>query len=410
MKNILGVTLGIMTAMGGFVDIGQMIFTIQAGALFGYQLLWVLVLGTAGIILFSEMAGRIAAIKKKAVADVICDQLGHKAGAVTLIGSNLVNLITCAAEIGGIALVLELLTGRSDRIWIGVVTAVLVAVVCTLRFKWIERTFGLSGLLMVVFIFAAIKLHPDWHAAAAGMIPTLPHGGYTLLLYFFFVVGTFSAVLMPYEVQFYSSGGIEEDWDAESLAENRLVASSGSILGALLTTALLFLGALLFLPRHIFPQLISSAINSAGEAYGSKAIYIAAFGTIAALSGAAVETALSNGYNTAQFFGWKWGRSLPMRQTPRFDASWIVTFAIGMVLILCGVKPLTLVNFSVVFGMVVLPLTYVPILLVARNRKIMGKHANSKVTDFFAWIFLVFIVVSALAAIPLMVMTNSGQP
>jgi len=90
---------------------------------------------------------------------------------------------------------------------------------------------------------------------------------------------------------------------------------------------------------------------------------------------------------------------------------WMTAAEFSEVFSLCQFLPgANVVNFSVVFGMVVLPLTYVPILLVARNRKIMGKHVNSKVTDFFAWIFLVFIVVSALAAIPLMVITNSGQP
>jgi len=41
MKNILEVFLGILTAMGGFVEIGELVFTVNAGVKFGYKLLWI---------------------------------------------------------------------------------------------------------------------------------------------------------------------------------------------------------------------------------------------------------------------------------------------------------------------------------------------------------------------------------
>jgi hypothetical protein len=62
MRKLLGITLGIMTALGGFEDLGQIVFTTQAGALFGYKLLWTIVLGSVGIILYREMCGRVAVV------------------------------------------------------------------------------------------------------------------------------------------------------------------------------------------------------------------------------------------------------------------------------------------------------------------------------------------------------------
>lgn len=62
MRKYLGVTLGTMTAFGGFLDLGQIVFTAQTGAYFGYQLLWAIVLGTVGIIVYMEMCGRIAVV------------------------------------------------------------------------------------------------------------------------------------------------------------------------------------------------------------------------------------------------------------------------------------------------------------------------------------------------------------
>src|SRR5439155_21378386 len=98
MKKLLGITLGIMTALGGFVDLGQIVFTTQAGALFSYQLMWAIFLGTGAIIVYMEMCGRIAVVAKEPVFAVVRTQLRFPLGLATLIASNLLNLITCAAE------------------------------------------------------------------------------------------------------------------------------------------------------------------------------------------------------------------------------------------------------------------------------------------------------------------------
>ena len=116
MKKLLGVTLGIMTALGGFVDLGQIVFTTQAGALFGYRLVWSIVLGAAAIIICMEMCGRVAAVAREPVFAVVRRCLGFRLSLATLIASNLLNLVTCAAELGGIAIVLHLLTGWNERL------------------------------------------------------------------------------------------------------------------------------------------------------------------------------------------------------------------------------------------------------------------------------------------------------
>ena len=65
-KKIFQIALGILAAIGGFVDIGDLVFNVQAGAKLGYQLLWVVVVGVVGIIVYSEMCGRVAAVSKRA--------------------------------------------------------------------------------------------------------------------------------------------------------------------------------------------------------------------------------------------------------------------------------------------------------------------------------------------------------
>jgi Mn2+/Fe2+ NRAMP family transporter len=125
MKKYLGVTLGIMTALGGFLDFGQIVFTAQAGAYFGYQLLWTIVVGTAAIILYTEMCGRIAVVAHEPVFSVVRTCLGFRFGLFILIASNLLNLITCAAELGGVAIILHLLTGWPEKVLLVVATVIL---------------------------------------------------------------------------------------------------------------------------------------------------------------------------------------------------------------------------------------------------------------------------------------------
>jgi manganese transport protein len=411
MKKLLGITLGIMTALGGFVDLGQIVFTTQAGSLFGYHLLWAIALGTVAIIIYLEMCGRVAVVAHEPVFAVVRDRLGKRLGFATLLGSNLLNLLTCAAELGGMAIVIHLLTGWNERLVLIGTTLILVALVLLCRFQWIERLFGLSGLLMIVFAFSAVVLHPDWANVARGLVPSWEAADSKRgLLYAYFAVGIFSAMLMEYEVHFYSSGAIEEHWKPKDLSENFMVASLGSILGSLLTVGLLILGALIYLPRGIFPNLLSTSVFAGAFPFAQKALVIALFGTLACIAGAGVETALSSGYNICQYYDLPWSKNLPARSAPIFTTIWILTFAVASVIVLAGVRPLQLVNFSIVFGMAIMPFTYYPILRVAADKTIMGQHVNTRFDTAVGIGVLILIICAAIAAFPLMILTHAGRP
>ncbi len=411
MKKLLGITLGVMTALGGFVDLGQIVFTLQAGALFAYQLMWAIVLGTAAIIVYMEMCGRVAVVAKEPVFAVVRTRLGFRLGLATLISSNLLNLITCAAELGGVAIVLHLLTGWPERLLLIATTLGFGVVIYILKFQWIERIFGLSGLMMIVFFVSAVMLHPDWNKLAEGLLPRLsqPDTKHTLL-YAYFAVGIFSALLMEYEVHFYSSGAIEEKWTPKDLGENFAVASLGCILGAILTIALLVLGAIVFLPRGIFPNNLGTAALVGAFPFGKKALVVALMGMMACIGGAAIETALSGAYNVCQFFDLKWGKDKRAKAVPVYTIAWVGMFFLALVIAVTGVRPLQLVNISIIFGMVILPLTYYPILRMAADKTVMGKHANGRMDNVFGIGFLVLITVAAVAAIPLMFLTHFGKP
>src|SRR3954451_13816266 len=108
MSKALAITLGILTAIGGFVDIGDLVANALVGARFGMSLAWVVLVGIVGICVYANMSGRIAAVSGRPVFDLVRERLGPRVALANLLASYLVNLLTLAAEVAGVALALEL--------------------------------------------------------------------------------------------------------------------------------------------------------------------------------------------------------------------------------------------------------------------------------------------------------------
>jgi manganese transport protein len=409
--NPLELTLGIMTAVGGFVDISELVFAAKAGSTFGYALIWVFAVATIGIMVFGEMSGRVAAVAKQPVFNLMRHRLGLKLGLVTLIASLVANLITCAAEIGGVALILNYLTNAPYMLMAIISVAVLMATMWVLPFKWIERSYGLLGLFMIMFAVALIAIHPPWHKLAGGLVPHVPGGLSTkeLLNFAYFMVAIVSAVLFPYEAYFYSSGGIEEEWGPKDLPMNRITCTVGFGLGSLLAISILASSAQLFGPINVDPQLPGTAALEAAIPYGKLGLVLALLGMLFAVSGAAVETCMANAYSIAQFFGWEWGRHRKPWEAPRFTIAWIVFFLAALAIILTGVDPMKLVEYAVLFSILVLPLTYLPLLLLAGDKSYMGQYANRWLGKSLGWFYFAIITAAAIAALPLYLLTSGGQ-
>lgn len=404
---IFSVALGILAAIGGFVDIGDLVFNVAAGATFGYQLLWVVVIGVIGIILYSEMCGRVAAVSGKAVFDAVRERLGFKTGLAALISAQVVNLMTLTAEIGGVAICLQLLSGLPYRWLILFAGIVLGVVVWTTPFDWIERIFGYGGLCLLVFAVAAVKLHPTWSAVGHGFLPHMQTE--SPLLYAYFAIGLLGAAMTPYEVYFYSSGAVEEQWGPKDLGLNKTNAIIGYGLGGFLSFALMIVGGSLFLDKGIEPEFLGSITMGAEVPLGQIGLLLALVGILFAVGGAAIDTLFAGAYNLAQFLGWEWGRYRHPSGAPRFTLTWIVLLGLGLCAVMTGVDPVQLTEYAVIFSAVALPLTYVPILLVANDRAYMREYVNGRLANVLGLIYLVVILVVALTAVPLLILTNVGQ-
>ena len=409
MKKIFAVALGILTAIGGFLDIGDLVMNAVVGSRFGLALAWVVVVGIIGICLFAEMAGRVAVVSGRATFEIIRERLGPRTAGANLIASFFINLMTLTAEIGGVALALQLATDVGRFMWVPVAAFAVWVVIWRVGFQIMENVTGLLGLCLIVFAVAVFLLHPNRgalaHQATAPVIPDKESAA----TYWYFAIALFGAAMTPYEVFFFSSGAVEERWTDKDLGTARLNVMVGFPLGGILSIAIASSAALILLPSQIDVTSLSQIVMPVLAAGGKLALAFAIIGIVAATFGAALETTLSAGYILAQFLGWTWGKFRRPAQAARFHVVMFVAIVLGVAVLFTGVDPIMVTEYSVVFSAIALPLTYLPILIVANDSQYMGEKTNGRLINVLGSVYLVVILAASLAAIPLMIVTGAGQ-
>src|SRR5437660_12821747 len=99
MKKLLHVALGVVTSFGGFLEAGSIATSVQAGAEFGYSLLWVLLLGDVCLVVLIEMSRRLAAVSRHTIAGAMRERFGLSFYLLPLVGVVAVSMLTLAAEL-----------------------------------------------------------------------------------------------------------------------------------------------------------------------------------------------------------------------------------------------------------------------------------------------------------------------
>ncbi|MEU8274742.1 NRAMP family divalent metal transporter [Microbispora bryophytorum] len=407
MKRLVGVTLGILTAFGGFVDIGDLVANAVVGSRFGMSLAWVVVVGIIGICVFAEMSGRIAAVSQRPVFDLVRERMGPRAGLVNLGASFFINVLTLAAEIGGAALALELVTGLNYLLWVPPVALVAWLVMWRVKFETMERVFGLAGLALVVFLVALWQLGPDWGALTTQLVRPPQDEGVPTYLYY--AIALLGGAMTPYEVFFFSSGGVEEKWTRKDLVTARANVFVGFPLGGVLSLTIAACAATVFMPVAAEPDSLGQMVLPVAEGLGKIGLGVVILGVFAATFGATLETALSSGYSLSQYFGWQWGKYVVPGRAARFHVTVLASVIVATALILTTIDPIKVTEYSLVFSAAALPLTYLPVLMIANDPDYMGEKVNGRFSNLLGSFYMVLLLVVALAAIPLMLATKAGQ-
>jgi Mn2+/Fe2+ NRAMP family transporter len=393
--------LGILTGIGGFFDIGNIATSAQAGATFRFQLVWALLLATALVVFLVEMSGRFAAVTKKALPDAIRERFGFRAWAAPFGVLCLVHLMVLATEIGGVCFALHLVSGLPTGVWALPVAAAIWLFLWRAKFNTIENSTSLLGLLTLGFVFAAWRLHPPIHELLAGALPTLPT--HHTAQYWFMAVSILGAVLAPYLFYFYSSGAVEDEWDASYVPVNRAISVMGMGFGSVIALGALVVAAMVFAPRSIAVDDYHQAALMLIDAFPFWGYALFAGAMAIACLGAALEVALSMAYMTAQTFGWNWGEDLDPKDDARFSLTYSGAILVGGLVIAAGVDPLRLTLLTMAVNAAVLPVVVLPFLLLMNDKSLLREHTNGLLTNLVTAFIVVVASVVALASIPLMV-------
>ena len=250
MKKWFSISLGIVTATGGFLDVGTIATAGEAGAKFGLGLIWAIIISTLAVILLIEMVGRFTAVSQKPYAAAIREEFGFGFYLLPLISEVIAESLLLAAELGGMAIALSLFTGISWHVLFPVVTLLVLTMAWRAPFDWIENGPALFGVLMLSFIVGIIALGGPSHESLMTLWrPEIKQG--ELGDYLYLVAATLGATISPYMLYFYSSGAREEGWSGSSLFLNRVTAFLGMGFGSIGSIAIVLLAAIVLQPLNI---------------------------------------------------------------------------------------------------------------------------------------------------------------
>jgi Mn2+/Fe2+ NRAMP family transporter len=399
MSGIVDLILGIVTSIGGFVEVGSISTAAQAGSEFGFQLLWAIAAATVMVAMLVEMSGRLAAVSKQPLAAAVRERFGIHFHLVPLTAELGIDLLLLAAEIGGAAIAVKLLTGIGFEWWILPIAVLAWIVLWLCGFGVIEYGLGILGLVTLSFVGSAWLLHPHIPDLASSLMPTLPSHHHTR--YAFLAVSILGATVSPYLLNFYSSGTVEEKLTERELWVNRATAYLGMCFGGVVSMGVLVTSAMVLGPKHILVDSYEQAALMYVPVFGRWAITLFALSLGIGCFGAAVEIALNAAYTFAQAFGWSWGANRPRRDAARFTCAFTAVLAIALLIGLIGFDPLRLTMLSVALTVVVMPFVVLPFLALMNDDKYVKEHTSGPIGNAFLAVLTLLGALLAIVIIPL---------
>lgn len=399
MKKIFNLTLGIVTSIGGFVEVGSISTAAQAGAEFGFSLLWAIAAATLFLAALAEMAGRVAAVGKRSIAAAVRERFGFHFHVIPLAAELIIDLLLLTAELGGAAIAVRMLTGIGFQWWIAPIGLGIWLVLWFGNFSVIEDGVGFLGLITLTFVVAAWKLHPEVGPVARGFIPTTPN--HDLTRYAFLSVSIVGATISPYLLNFYASGAIEEEWTAQDLWINRLTSFLGMGFGSAVAMGCLVTSALVLGPQHVEVNSFDQAAMMFVPVFGRWAVLLFALSLGIGCVGAAIEITLNAGYVLGQGFGWTWGINRKRRDVARFVTAFSIVLMLGVLIAVIGFDPLQVTSISVALTVVIMPIIVLPFLVLMNDREFVKDHTGGPIGNGLLALLTMVGALMALVVIPL---------
>jgi len=389
---------GIITANADN-DVGGVLTYSQAGAQFGYSLLWLLIPVTVALIVTQEMCARMGVVTGKGLADLIRENFGVKITFWVLLVFVICDLGNTATEFAGIAAVAPILGGFLNITNAGLCKVVLVVAAAVLVFQVVtranrtvvERIFFVLCAVYLSYVVSAVLVRPDWHDVVHQTF--FPHFA-SSKAYVLMIIAIIGTTISPW-MQFYIQAAIVE----KGVREKQYAASRIDVIsGALVTDIIAFFivvacAATIYVHNVHLPAASQIQVNDVGDVAvalkplaGRFASLLFAIGLLNAALFTASILPLSTAYYVCEAFGFERGIDRRFADAKVFYGLYLAFIVIGAgVVIIPNAPLLAIIFYSQVLNGVLLPVVLVLMLLLINNKTLMGSWTNGLGFNIIAW-------------------------
>ena len=380
----------------------------QAGAAYGYNLLWAVVLVTISLGVVQEMVARMGVVTGKGLADLLRERFGVRItfwSMLLLLGAN---MATAVAEFAGIAGAMSIF-GVSTYIAVPIAAVIVWFLVIRGNYKYVERVLLVLCLVYLSYVLSGFIVHPNWgQVFHQTVFPTIPHNKGDLTGYLLTFVAVIGTTIAPW-MQFYQQSAIA---DKRIPVAHLNYERVDTYVGAFITDFVAFFivvatGATLFL-HHIqinYVQDAAIALEPLVGGNGHLAAILFAIGLLNASLMAASVLPLSTAYSIAEAFGWERGVGRTFKEAPQFLTlyTFVIVFGAAVTLFVPPTGLVFIINLPNIIGGMLLPLVLVIMIILCNDRRLMGRYVNGPVFNVVAWattiimtILTVLIIINAL--------------
>jgi Mn2+/Fe2+ NRAMP family transporter len=369
----------------------------QAGAQFGYNLLWTMIPMTLALIVVQEMCSRMGAVTGKGLSDLIREEFGFRITFFLMVGLVITNFGNVVAEFAGIAGSLALF---GIPVWVSVPSCAALVWVMVIKgsYKSVEKVFIVASFIYLAYIFAGALAHPDWKQAGMATLVPPDLRLFRSTNYVYMIIGVVGTTIAPW-MQFYLQSSVVE----KGITEKEYGASRlDVIVGCIFTDVVAWFivvacAATLFVHGQHDLKDGAQAAYSLRPLAGRFAYILFAVGLFNASLFAASILPISTAYAVCEGLGVESGLDKKFSEAPFFY--WLYTGLIvaGAGVILWPHLPLVKITIlSQVVNGAVLPFVLIAMLLLINKRELMGRYINGHTFNIIAWTTTVVMIVLTL--------------
>jgi len=371
---------GVITGFAGNEAGGVTTYS-SVGALFGFSLLWLLLIASIGLGVIQEMCSRMGLVTGQGLSDLIRERFGVRWTVLAMIVLIIANGTNVVAEFAGIAASVELL-GVPRIVSVPIATLAVWSLVVFFSYRFVERVLFVLVLAFLAYPISVFILRPDWPVVMSGFIPSIPTSP-SALVFALALVGT---TITPYLLFYMQASVVDKGVDRQSTAYARVDVFLGAALAGLFAFFIIVVTGTVLHPAGIQVTSAEDAAQALVPLAGARAGLLFAVGLCGASLLGAVVMPLSTSYAICEAFGWESGISKNFREAPVFMSLFTLLLVLGAVVVLIpGISLIPLIISAQIANGVLLPIVLVFILRLAADRRVMGDAANGRLATVLGW-------------------------